>query len=76
MDNLKDFTAQDARKNMNSLENSVNKKLLETILERINEKSKLNEESYSTNLNWKEEDLKLNIMGVNHRIREKDHIIL
>jgi hypothetical protein len=49
MDNLKDFTAQDARKNMNSLENSVNKKLLETILERINEKSKLNEESYSTN---------------------------
>jgi len=49
MSNLKDFTAQDARKNMNSLENSVNKKLLETILETIDEKSKLNEESCSIN---------------------------
>jgi len=45
----KDFTAQDARNNMNSLENSVNKKLLETILEKIDEKSKLNEDSLSTN---------------------------
>jgi len=49
MSNLKDFTAQDARKNMNSLENTVNKKLLETILETIDERSKLNDDSWSTN---------------------------
>jgi len=49
MGTYQDFTAQDARKNMNSLENSVNKKLLEEILQKIDEKSKLNEDSWSTN---------------------------